>query len=150
MLFDFNGKLESTAEEQEQLFKELVTKALENKEHAKFEYIKNITEFFVVRKCCKALRKVIKVFQSIADSLYKNYCQQVGEDQQDFNLLFVYTQYKLCIQYYTKELEIALDMLDEYDVYVGKGHFLDQVLFFKTREYCELWDHRKGATYDMF
>lgn len=149
-MFGFESSFETTVEEQEQLFKELVTRALENKEHTNFEYIKNAAEFFAVRKCCKALKKVLKVFESIANSLYENYCQQVTKSEQDFNLLFVYTQYKLCIQFYSKELDIALDMLDEYDAYVGKGHFLDQFLFFKSREGWELWDHRKGDTYDMF
>ncbi len=147
-MFGFEDTYESTSEEQEQLFKELVTKALENRDPANFEYIKNISEFFAVRKCYKALKKVIKVFNSIADSLYKNYCQLVSVGEQDFNLLFVYTQYKMCVDFYTRELEVAEDMLDEYDTYVGKGHMLDQLVFFKIRECWELWDHRKEENYE--
>ena len=149
-MFGFEPAFNATPEEQEQLFKELVSKALENKEHASFEYIKNIAEFFAVRKCYKALKKVIKVFDSIANSLYKNYCKQISTGDSDFNMLFVYTQYKLCIEFYTKELEVANDMLDEYDAYLGRHHFLDQFLLLKEREYWELWDHRKVETYDMF
>lgn len=147
-MFGFEDTYESTAGEQEQLFKELVAKALESRDHANFEYIKNISEFFAVRKCYKALKKIVKVFESIAESLYKNYCLQVIDGEQDFNLLFVYTQYKLCIQFYAQELRTAEDMLDEYDTYVGKGHFLDQWLLFKTRECWDLWDHRKEDTYE--
>lgn len=140
-MIKFENTTSRSATEQEELFKALVEKAI-NKEHTGFEYIKNVVEFRVMRSSRKGLRTVIKLFDHILDSMYKAYCKQVRDGNNDFSLLCAYRQYGECREFYKKELETAENMLDEYDAYLGKGHFMDQFFWGKERESWHCWDHR--------
>lgn len=140
-MIEFENTTSRSADEQEELFKALVEKAI-NKEHTGFEYIKNVVEFRVMRSSRKGLITVIKLFDHILDSMYKAYCKQVGEGNNDFSLLCVYRQYGECREFYKKELETAENMLDEYDAYLGRGHFMEQFFCGRERESWHCWDHR--------
>ena len=132
-----------TAEEQQELFKALVTKALEEKVHTQPEFIKNTSEWWTARACKAGLYKVITLFDTLATALYKAYCKAVLKGTADFNMLFVYRQYLECKHFYEEELALIQDMLEEYWVYVFSGHFCEQFLFFRERESWHLWDHRE-------
>ena len=145
MKFLLDNTPETSKEEQEELYEALTQKAL-NAEHTEFEYIKNTSEFFIMKQAVSGLETVIKLYISICNALYKAYCNQVLEGRADFNMLYIFRQNQECITYYKRELEIAKDMLDEYWAYVWSGHFLDQWLFFRTRETWHLWDHREETS----
>lgn len=130
------------AQGDEQFFIGLCETALAG-EHNKFEYIKNIKEFFIIRKAKSGLKKIVKVFDKVCNTAFKDYCKQVKSGTADFNLLYIYTQYRACKKFYEEELETLKDMTDEYWTYIDSGNFLNQFLFFKTREYHELYDFRK-------
>lgn len=141
MNFLYKEAAGKSTEEQEELFKVLTEKALA-KDHNGFEYIKNTTEFGIIKKTVSGLLKIITLYERIIKNLYKTYCAQVIQGTQDFNMLYALRQYQECKAFYESELAIAKDMLEEYDAYLGKGHFLDQFLFGHTREVWHLWDHR--------
>lgn len=134
---------DNTLNDDELIFKELVTKALEYGEHAEFEFIKNYAELNAIKLCKSGLRKVIKVFKTVTSGIYKEYCRLVETGESDFNLLYAYNQYLEVLKYYEQELAIANDMIDEYDNYVWSGHLIDQYLLFKTRPEEDLVDTRK-------
>lgn len=141
MNFLFEETPERTPEEQEELYEALTEKALSG-EHTKFEYVRNITEWGVLRKAKSGLKKVIELYELIKSSMYKTYCKQVLVGEQDFNLIYSLRQIMECKVFYENELLIVQDMLEEYDAYVGSGHFMDQVLFGRNRETWHMWDHR--------
>lgn len=145
MKFLSDDNVDTTKEEQEKLYEALTQKAL-TADHTSFEYIKNVSEFFIMRQAVSGLETVIKLYTSIWKSLYKVYCKQVLEGKADFNMLYVCKQNQVCADFYRKELDIAKDMLDEYWAYIWSGHFLDQWLFFRTRETWHLWDHREDTS----
>lgn len=142
MNFLFEDTKDKTGEEQEELFHELTEKALSG-DHNEFEYIKNSTEWRIMRATKKGLKKIIELYEEVAESVYKAYCKTVLEGTADFNMLYAVRQFQECKIFYTEELNLALDMLDEYDAYIGQGHFLDQFIFGYNRESWHLWDHRQ-------
>lgn len=146
MKFIFEDTQDRTQEEQEELYELLTEKAL-SKDHTSFEYIKNTTEFSVMRQAVSGLESVIKLYECICEELYKAYCDQVLTGSTDFNMLYILRQNQECKTFYKKELEIAQDMIDEYWAYVWSGHFLDQWLLFRNRESWHLWDHRKDNSF---
>ncbi len=138
----FEDLPENSLEEQEELYKALTEKALIN-DHTKFEYIRNTSEFFVMRQAVSGLETVINFYTTLCDELYNSYCAQVINGEADFNLLYIFRQHQDCISFYTEELRIAKDMLDEYWAYVLKWHFIEQWILFRDRQQDQLWDHRK-------
>lgn len=142
MSFWFEESSAITSQEQAELFSALIEKALTD-EHNSWEFIKNITEFGIIKKTQKGLYKVIELFDRITDSLLKEYCKQLKLERADFDLLVAVKQYQHCKLFYERELELVCDMLDEYDSYIGHGYFLDQFLWRRTREPWHLWDHRQ-------
>lgn len=128
---------------QEAMLQALITKALEQKEHSNFEFIKNYLEFRAVKICQASLKKVVKMFGRVVITLQKEYCASIMAGINDFNLLFAYKQYSEVKHYYEQELVIANDMLDEYDNYTWSGHLVDQYLLLKTRPDADLVDTRK-------
>jgi hypothetical protein len=68
----------------------------------------------------------------------------------EFEMILAVKQFQVCKEFYIKEADLVKDMLDEYDAYVGSGHFLDQVVLGKTRETWHLWDHRKEDTFGNY
>jgi hypothetical protein len=141
-VFEFEDLQEPSTEQQEELFKELTEAAL-NGQHHEWEYIKNITEYGIVKAGQAGLLKVIELFETCAKSVYSNYCAQVAEGTGEFPLLYAYTQYLECKKFYEYELDLTEDMLAEYWAYVWSGHFMDQWLFGRDRESWHLWDHRQ-------
>lgn len=130
--------------EKERLFKELIIKALDNGEQSKFDFIKNYNEYRAVKVCQSSLKKVIKMFDQIAQAVQNEYIELVLRGKDDFNLLYIFRQYLEVKRFYEQELTTANDMLDEYDNYTWSGHLIDQYLLFKTRPEKDLVDTRKG------
>jgi hypothetical protein len=133
---------ESLAAEKEKLFNELVEAAAAGK-HTNFEFIRNITEMFVIKQSKKSLEKVVAVFEILSAEAYNLYCKQVRSGTDDFNLLYAYTQYKNCTKFYIDELMTANDMLNEYWNYVLSGHILSQFLLLRNRAPEDLRDFRR-------
>ena len=126
----------------EQLMKELCTTALAGK-HNSFEYIKSVREWYVAHKAKTGLRKIVEIFDEACHKSFNAYCKAVEKGEADFSLLYQFTQFRACRDFYEQELQTIKDMLNEYWTYVDSGNWLNQFLFFKTREFWELHDFRK-------
>ena len=134
-------------QQQELLFNTLVTQALDRKEHLKFEYIKSTTMLYAAFVQYTGLKKVIKLFNGLAVAAFKEYCNHITTTKPvEFDLLRASAQYKICSEFYTKDLMILKDMFSEYWAYINEYHFTDQIILGKERGYHELWDHRKAKT----
>jgi hypothetical protein len=132
--------------DQEELFKLLTEKALTD-EHNAWEFIKNPTEWSLMRKTKAGLYKVIELYERVYKKVYQEYCKQVSKNVHDFTMLVALKQYQHCIDFYTQELATTLDMLEEYQAYLWQGHFFTQFVYQRDREVWHMWDHRQGDSH---
>ena len=124
------------------LFKDLVIKALENK-NSKFEFIRNYDMLRAVKLYRSGVRRVHKMFKSLEYELLTKYAKLVKEGTDDLTMVMAIKQFAQCVQYYKKEHAIADDMLKEYRTYVMSGHILAQLFFNGVRPEEECVDYRK-------
>ena len=89
-----------------------------------FTYIKNWYEFRYYSKLSKATRVVVKVLQTSANNLFKEYCRDVIAGISDVNKLLAYTYLCDVIDFYKNDINTLHNMLAEYDQYLGEGNFL--------------------------
>ena len=130
------------AKASEELFKNLLDTALSGR-HTDFEFLKSFAELRVMQTTRRGLKKIIILFNSLADELYNTYCKEVLLGTNTLDMLYVMSQYRKCAQFYQEELHTAEEMVEEYWCFVRAGHWLDQFLFFKPRECWDMWDFRK-------
>lgn len=133
--FEFGNK--STDE----LFRELVTKALEGK-HSKFEFIRNYQMLQVARMYRKGVKRVTKMFRNMEYELLCTYKKLIKAGKDDLAMVMAIKQFATCAQYYKEEHAIAKDMISEFRCYVNSGHIL-QTIFGGTRPDIECIDYRK-------
>jgi hypothetical protein len=108
--------------EAQQLLSEILDYAKEGKS-IEFHFITSWSEFSFIRKSHKATRLVIKTLKASANKLFKTYCKEVPSGAADFNRLLAFAQLQEVIIFYEKELVTMKRMIDEYDEYLGQGHF---------------------------
>jgi hypothetical protein len=58
-----------------------------------------------------------------AKSLFKEYCKDVIAGISDVNKLLAHSQILDIIAFYKNELNTLRQMIDDYDEYLGDGHF---------------------------
>jgi hypothetical protein len=58
-----------------------------------------------------------------ASKLFKEYCKDVIAGISDITKLFAYARLQEIIAFYEKDLKTLKQMLDDYDYYLGDGHF---------------------------
>lgn len=133
--FDFDKK--STDE----LFKDLVTKALEGK-HSKFEFIRSYEMFQIAKMYRKGVKSVTKMFRNMEYELLCTYKKMIKSGKDDLTLVMAIKQFAACAQYYKEEHAITKDMISEFRCYVNSGHIL-QTLMGGIRPECECVDYRK-------
>lgn len=141
MEFKFEDTNDHSVEEQEELFEALTKKAASG-EYTEFEYIKNTSEWWVMKKAKTGLYKVIELYDNLIQQLYDIYCRQIKGGDLSSDVLFAMRQFKECKAFYEVELATTNDMLSEYWAYIGSGHFINQWFLLGERETEQLWDHR--------
>lgn len=137
----FNQEDLNNLQKQEELFLNIMKKGLSGKQ-SDFEFIKSWQHRQLVKQYAVGTTDIIKAFTKVFNTTYKTYLDQIKSDSQDLGLILALKQFKQCIQYYTEENLIALDMLDEYRAYVWNGHIVD-TLIGNTRKDEDCVDHRK-------
>ena len=114
------------AEEIDQLF---MNKAHKEK-NTEFEYIDSLGEYFLIKRFRKALKQIVKNYESHKCTLYNNYCKLIetyANNDESLTMLLTVKAYEKCISYYKTEIETVSNMLEEYCFYIYSGHFLEQV-----------------------
>ena len=109
------------------LFAELLTKALSG-DNSKFELISSEGMWNATRIIAHATKKVVKLFKNLVKNSEETYCEQIRAGEQDLEMLLACLQFRVCLDFYEKELETAKDMLREYRAYVTSGHIIKTIL----------------------
>lgn len=106
--------------------KQLVLNIIEqaqNNETLKFQQIKFWHDFRYYTKLARSTKLIIKTLKTSAKRLFKEYCKDVEVGTSDVNKLLAYSQLQDIIAFYNTNLNVINRMLDDYDDYLGHGHF---------------------------
>ena len=123
---------------------ELMIRALEGK-YSKFEYIKTWSQAAFTIEYYQAMKKVVKAIKKASKLLYKQYLKDVKEGNNDsIEIVGGIHQVEICLDFYTKETQLAYDMLDEFYCYCLRGGNLLNILAGEERPSQDLEDYRKG------
>lgn len=57
---------------------------------------------------------IIKVFDTLYKTIYKQYVKQIKNNTQDLQTLLTMKQFSQCLDYYVTEVNTASEMLEEY------------------------------------
>ena len=138
----FNDIDFSADKTQEKFFTDLVERALKGKQSV-FEFIRSWSERRSLKTYQLGIEAIIRIFSNLCDETYKTYVSHIETGTQDLQTLLALKQFRHCREFYEKEREVVLDMVDEYWTYILSGHILD-TLFGTYRTIEDLWDYRKG------
>lgn len=105
-----------------QLVLDIINQAQEGKS-IKFRYISSWSEFILYLRQAQSTKLIIKALKVSAKNLFKDYCKDVIAGISDVNKLLAYTKMLDIIEFYKKDLDTLKQMMDEYDKYLGEGHF---------------------------
>ena len=108
--------------EAQQLLLDILTYAEEDRS-IEFRLITSWNEFRFYRQNAGSTKLVIRALRSAAAGLFKTYCKEVSTESADFTKLLAYSQLQDVIAFYERDLDTLKRMLDEYDEYLGQGHF---------------------------
>ena len=136
----FNDINTSPDQTEEKFFTDLVERAVKGKQ-SNFEFIRSWQERIAVKSYRFGIAAIIRIFRNLYDSTYKTYLSQVTLGNQDLQTLLALKQFKQCLSFYTREYEIARDMIKEHNEYMWNWHIID-TLIGNYREEKDLWDHR--------
>lgn len=129
----------------QKFLEEIIDYAEQNKPIS-FSYIRSRSEYSVIKSSRKATKLIIKALDSSKKQLFKKYCKDIVDGSSDINKLLACSKLKDIIEFYSKELTVLEDMLEEYDAYLSSCNLvmlLDYLLFNDRRPYSELWDRRE-------
>lgn len=108
--------------EAQQLLLEILNYAHEGK-LIELHLITSWREFRFRQQSARATKVIIRALKESAENLFKTYCKDVSTGPADITKLLAYSELLDIIAFYKKDLDILKRMLDEYDEYLGKGHF---------------------------
>lgn len=80
-------------------------------------------EFRHYGRLLRGTKVVIKVLKTAGNNLFKSYCDHVTSGVSDVNRLIAHTELQDVVAFYERDIKILKEMLDEYDKYLGQGHF---------------------------
>ena len=113
--------------EAQQLLLEILEQA-EQKKFVEFRLITSWSEFMFYRRSRTSTKLVILALKQAAKEIFKTYLKQVKSGISDVNNLLAHAQLQDVIAFYEKDLETLQKMLDEYDNWLGQGHFFYSIL----------------------
>jgi hypothetical protein len=106
----------------EQLLLSILNQAQEGKA-IEFQFIRFWTDYRYYRRTAWSTKIIIRALKSGAKKLFKTYCKDIAKGTADLNMLFAYKQLSNVIAFYERDLNTLKRMIDEYDEYLGQGHF---------------------------
>ena len=127
------------------LFAELTAFALQG-EHSKFEFITSLGMRSVCRTYKRGIKRVIKIFKSLRDTLIEAYKDAVNSGKilpDDVEMMTAIRNFDRCYKFYRYELNTVKDMLNEYHFYMWDGHNVIASYLGKHRNLLEMYDYRK-------
>lgn len=106
---------------------QLLTTIFEQANSAKpseFHFICNWTDYKFYRGKRKSYRLLIRILNKGATRLLRGYCNSVVTGDANFLKLLAYQQLLQVIEFYEKELNTYIDMINEYEAYLFEGNLL--------------------------
>lgn len=100
-----------------------ILKTAEEGKSIEFRLITSWADFLSYRRDFIATRLVVNTLKESANKLFKHYCKAVKKGTADFTELMAYSQLLDIKAFYERDVETLKKMLNEYDEYLGKGHF---------------------------
>jgi hypothetical protein len=108
--------------ESTQLVLGIIDKALDGQPQP-FRQILYWSEFRYYSRLNKSNKLVIRILKTSADNLFKEYCKDVVSGTSSIYKILAYAQLLDIIAFYERDFDTVKKMLDDYDEYLGKGHF---------------------------
>lgn len=108
--------------EAQQLLIEIFERA-EKEQITEFQLITSWNAFISCWRIHKATKLVISMLKDSADKLFKQYCKDTVIGSTVVDDILAYREILNVIAFYRKDLAVLRSMLDEYDTYLGQGHF---------------------------
>ena len=108
--------------ESEQLLLAIIEQA--QAEPSKFRFIVSMADYRYCLNLYRSTKLVIKVLNTAAKSLFKEYCRTVTSGISDVTQLVAYTELLDIVAFYENELQTIYNMLDEYEEYLWAGNLL--------------------------
>jgi hypothetical protein len=84
-----------------------------------FRTIQYWEEFRYFQRYARSTKIIIRVLQTSANNLFKNYCRDVITGISDITKLLAYQQMLDIIDFYKEDLKTIQAMIDDYDEYLG-------------------------------
>lgn len=97
--------------------------------HTKFSQLRFFSDYIGGRITYRATKKVIRMLEKAANTLFKNYCKDVPHQQANINTLLAYKQLLHAANYYKEEQALLKDVLADYEDWLFDGNFLLAVVF---------------------
>jgi len=108
--------------EAQQLLSEIFERA-EKEQITEFQLITSWDAFIGCWKFHKATKLIINALKDSSATLFKEYCSEVATGSAVVEKLLAYNRLQNVIEFYERDLAVLRSMLDEYDEYLGNGHF---------------------------
>lgn len=125
----------------QQIISDLIATSL-TEDQIPFSFVRSLTEYFILRKRRKTLKAVSKVLKSCSERLFEQYCETIGESNQNYTQLLACVTLDSTYQYYKTDYDTVDAMLGEYEIYLMCHGFID-ILLFRKRPERNLWDYRR-------
>jgi len=125
---------------QEQYIK-MVELAKQNK-HFEFTLITSLTHLKNVKVYKNFLKGFLRGIKKSVSKILKTYKNNILTTEDTADCIMFFSDADICLKFYSEELVIIEDMLDEFRSYLWSGHFLDIYLFNRTREEKDMIDMR--------
>lgn len=100
-----------------------ILKYAETGQLIEFHLIKSWREFKYYWQQYRSTKLIIKTLEASVKKLFNSYCKDIIARVSDVNKILAYVQLQGVIAFYKKDLNTLKKMLDEYDEYLGQGHF---------------------------
>ncbi len=108
--------------EAQEILLQILRRAEEGKS-IEFRLITSWTDFINYWRDYRSTKLFIKLLRESVDNLFKHYCKGISSGTADFTELLAYAELLDIKAFYERDLDTLKRMLDEYDDYLGHGHF---------------------------
>ena len=112
-------------------------------QHQKFQFLTSWYEYVGARKYRKSYKLLLASIRQGANKLLKKYCRSITVGETSVSNMFAYRIMLDLLEFYSIELRILEDMIEEYEAYLANGNWLDFVLG-TQRSWDKLYDHREN------
>ena len=94
-----------------ELAEQLIQRAKKG-DHSNFEFIRSLEEYAAAKMIKKALKKVVKSFDTPKNNLYRAHVKSVQEGEDELNVILAFSELVQVVNFYNDEIEIVSDMID--------------------------------------